>query len=44
MISVRCKMMIMINEHIPKYQAKDNQLKIYAKLRERDESPREKSC
>ena len=44
MISVRCKKMIMINEHISKHQAKDNQLKGCAKPRERDESPREKAC
>ena len=43
MIGVRCKKMIMINEHIPKHQAKENQMRGCAKPRERDESPRKKN-
>ena len=44
MIGVLCKKIIMINEHIPKHQAKDNQLRGCAKPSDRDESPKEKTC
>ena len=44
MIGVLCKKIIMINEHIPKHQEKDNQLRGCAKPRDRDESPKEKAC
>ena len=43
MIGVRCKKMIMINEHIPKHQTKDNQLRGCGKPREKDESLKKKT-
>ena len=44
MIGVRCKKMIMINEHIPKHQVSDNKVKECAKPRKEDENPKEKTC